>query len=332
MDCGIFSGGREGSSGAAIEVRAQMLAAPFAKPAPRSDARSHWAKAPKTCLPCSKSMGDRLVGVSYRDKKVAEGALTLWREIVLRIPTNQRLDLVQFQIFDGRGTAGYVDNNGTGNQTGRYGCTLSLNKSNIESNPADPCAPLSRRRGNFDWTMVHEFAHLRGYADGSINKFTRDFPGQTGPGEGYPEDGSPRLDGDWVSSYAERAGGDEDFAESFTAYVMLDELPAEDSVAANKVRWFDTMPGYPTLRKRLRITESDGGDESVPPAPRRDFPLTVEPAEWMIGKWRGTDEKGERVEYHITRNDIVRIRFQDGRETERLRYRKLRGPRHPCHR
>ncbi len=281
------------------------------------------AGAGRNVLACFEVDGDELVGVSYTRREVAEGALDLWREIVLRIPTNQRLDLVQFQLFEG-GLAGYVQNGGTGGQTGRLGQILCLNASNIDKNPADPCEPLSRRRGNFDWTVIHEFSHMRGYADGAINDFTRAFPGKTGPGDGYSDEGWPRLDGDWVTSYAERAGGDEDFAESFTTYVMLDVLPTERSLAAEKVRWFADRPGYPELRRALRITEPDGSDAPIDPVPRLEFPFTVEPATWMIGEWRGETDNGIDVEYRITRDDIVRIHREDGEETARVRYAGLR--------
>ena len=110
------------------------------------------AGVPDNVLAAFEVDGDDLVGVFHRDADVAAGALTLWRELVRRIPTNQRLDLVQFQIVRGSDPAGSVDGTGTGNQTGRYGFTLSLSESNIERHAANPGGRLSGRRGNFDWT------------------------------------------------------------------------------------------------------------------------------------------------------------------------------------
>ena len=268
--------------------------------------------------------GDQLIGVHYQDRAIAEASLRLWQELVLRIPTNQRLDLVEFRIFEGSDRSGYVDNGGTESSSQRYGSIMSLNRSNLERNPEDPCAPLSRRRGTFDWTLIHEFGHLRTYADGVVNQYTAAFPTRTGPGEGYPEEGTPRLDGEWVSSYAERAGGDEDCAESFTAFVMLDEVPQGDSLAQQKIRWFASLPGYPELRRALRITEPDGSDAPIAPAPRLEFPFTITPATWMIGDWTGTLAGGETIEYLITRDDIVRQRHQADGSIERVCYRELR--------
>jgi hypothetical protein len=260
----------------------------------------------------------------HTDRAVAEGALGLWRELVFRIPTSQRLDLVQLEITKASDPAGATDNSGTGSATGRFGYVLSFSASGIDRNDPDPTAPLARRRGTFDWTLIHELGHLRMYADGTIDDYMRDFENRTGPGRGYPEDGSPRTDGDWVTSYAERAGGDEDCAESFTTYVMLDELPEGDSLAAWKVRWFARRPGYPELRRALRITEPDGSAAPLEPAPRAAFPLVVEPAAWMVGTWRGTLEDGDEIVYEITPDDIVRTRFEAGAEVERWSYRNLR--------
>ncbi len=268
--------------------------------------------------------GDALVGVFHRDEDVATEALTLWRELVRRIPTNQRLDLVQFQVFRSSGLAGHVDGSGTANQIGRYGFTLSLNMSNIERRREHRGPRLSGRRGNFDWTLIHEFAHIRGLLDGAVDEFTSRFQVEGGDGEGYPDDGSPRLDGDFVTSYAERSAGDEDFAESFTTYVMLDELPEERSVAADKVRWFAGLPGYPELRAALRAPGTGETRGPIAPAPRRKFPFEIAPAAWMIGTWRGTTEDGAEVEYHITADEITRRRSVGDEPAERLRYGSLR--------
>ena len=272
--------------------------------------------------------GDELLSVAYHDRAAAEAALELWRELVFRIPTNQRLDLVQLEITRGSDPAGSTDNSGTGGRAGRFGAVLSFSRDLLAEADSDPAAPLSGRRGTFDWTLVHEFAHLRTYVDGAVDDYIAAFGTETGPGSGYPADGSPRLDGSWVSSYAERAGGDEDCAESFTAYVMLGELPAGDSLAARKVRWFADRPGYPALRRALRVTEPDGSAGPVPPAPRVTYPLEVEPPTWMHGTWRGERVAGIQVEYRITSDDIVRIQTEAGRQVELLSHRDLRDT-HP---
>ena len=64
--------------------------------------------------------GDELVGKVVRDEDAARGALVLRQELVLRIPVNQRAQLVQFTLYGGSSdNVGWTDNTGTNNQTGR---------------------------------------------------------------------------------------------------------------------------------------------------------------------------------------------------------------------
>lgn len=247
--------------------------------------------------------GDDLVGKFVRDEAAAQGAMLLWQELVMRIPLNQRTQLVQFSLIENDDLAGYVNNTGTDNQTGRLGPSLYLNVSNIADNDPDVCAPLSGRRGTYDWTLIHEFGHLRQYADGTVNDFTATFQTPTGDGEGYPSDGSPVLDGNFVTSYAEEAGGDEDAAESFTTFVMLADIPTNDSIAADKVRFFDEQPDYAELRTALRITEPGGGGD-VPPAPLVEFGLEVYNPEWLLGTWQGAGPYGP-VEYVFEEDNLI---------------------------
>jgi len=272
--------------------------------------------------------GDEVVGAWYEDEQLAEGGLGLWEELVLRIPANQRADLVQFELNRTSDPVASTDNSGTGTRTGRFGRGMRFSVVNLTRNEGGATAPLSRRRGTFDWTLIHECGHLRSYVDGTTNAFTAAFRTGRGAGEWYPQDGSPRTTGNWVTSYAERAGGDEDCAESFTAYVMLDELPTGDSVAAQKVRWFDERPGYRELRRRLRCTEPDGTLEELAPAPLLDFPLDVRPADWMHGTWRGTLGDGSEVVYEFSADDIVRTRTATDGTTERFGYADARDE-HP---
>jgi hypothetical protein len=267
--------------------------------------------------------GDQLISRWASDEAVAEGALQLWQEAVMRIPTNQRAQLVQLALFDGNSDlAAYVDNSGTQNLTGRYGPSLHLNASIIEDNDPDVCAPLSGRRGTYDWTLIHEFGHIRQYADGAVNGFVERFGNETGDGEGYPDDGSPSLDGDWVTSYAERAGGDEDAAESFTTFVMVDPLPTNDSKAAEKVRWFAEQPGYLELRQALRVTEPGGGNDAVPAAPLATYDLRFDPPTWMHGAWSGPSPEG-MVELTASADDLV-LRHTIGDTTDVVDFARLR--------
>lgn len=266
--------------------------------------------------------GDRLIGKFVRDDAAAEQAMLLWQELVLRIPTDQRLDLVQLNIYDDDDPVAWVDGTGVGNQVGRYGFTVAFSADNFDRNPGGPCAPLSGHRGTFDWTLIHELHHIRGRVDGTVDAFTSQFPHTPGDGEGYPEDGTPVLDRDYVTSYAERSSGDEDAAETFTTYVMLAALPdPADALATAKVRWFAEQPDYAAWRSMIRVSEDEGAGDPPPPAPRAIFPFDVDPPAWIYGTWQGTRSDGVAMEYRFAGGSIVAIegdgspiRYEDMRD------------------
>lgn len=218
--------------------------------------------------------GHDLIGKFVVDEAAAEGGLKLWQELTLRVPENQLLDLVQLDISLDDDPVAYFNRHGDVT-TKRRGLKIGFSVESFELNQPDPCAPLDPRRGTFDWSLIHELGHLRGFVDGSWFEFLDTFPDVQGDGEGYPEDGSPVLTGDFVTSYAERADGDEDHAESWTTYVVLpvDALPPpseDEPLALQKVRWMDAQPGLRELREALRITEADAVVVDVAPAPRID--------------------------------------------------------------
>ena len=270
----------------------------------------------------------RLVSKFVIDRQAAEDGLKLWQELIMRIPANQLRDLVQFEISTDTDPVAYF--NRTGRVTSqRNGLKLGFSTANFTRNQADVCAPLEPRRGTFDWSLVHEFGHLRGWLDGSWDRFLETFEDVRGPGDGYPEDGSPVLTGDFVTSYAERADGDEDHAESWTTFVMLDQLPPEtpdEPLALKKVRWMNTQPGLVELRAALRITEPDGGNVRVEPAPRRQptrqgggsgtvdcDQREVEPFEvpsYLHGAWGGMLTSGVEVRFEFTADDMTE--YHDG--------------------
>ncbi|MEQ9499437.1 MAG: hypothetical protein RIT81_21305 [Deltaproteobacteria bacterium] len=271
--------------------------------------------------------GHALIGKHVTDVAAAEGGLRLWQEITLRIPQNQLLDLVQFEISLDTDPVAYFNRRGAVT-TQRYGLKLGFSVENFTRNDPDPCAPLVPRRGTFDWSLVHEFGHLRGWVDGSWDRFLDTFEDVRGPGEGYPEDRSPSLDRDFVTSYAERADGDEDHAESWTTYVMLADdavgpAMANEPLARTKVRWMRDQPGLPELRQAIRITEPGGGGVVVAPAPRLADNLPIEPLDvptWLHGTWEGAwVEDGETIEkrFVFTADDVVEVTSSGGVEVER---------------
>ncbi|MGH1342495.1 MAG: hypothetical protein ACRBN8_13125 [Nannocystales bacterium] len=273
--------------------------------------------------------GHELVGKHVTDLAAAEGGLRLWQEVMLRIPENQLLDLVQLDISLDTDPVAYFNRNGNITTT-RRGLKIGFSVENFALNQDDPCAPLEPRRGTFDWSLVHEFGHLRGLVDESWFLFLDTFPDVQGPGDGYPEDGSPILTRDFVTSYAERDDGDEDYAESWTTYVMLpaSDIPAltgDDPLALQKVHWMDQQPDLRELREALRITESDHVAVDVPAAPRLDTSIfdpgdgktdSIEVPKELVGLWRESPTDGVAVTFAI--DDIVLAEYAAGLETSRL--------------
>ena len=269
--------------------------------------------------------GHDLVGKFVLDPVAAAEGLRLWQELVMRIPENQLLDLVQFEISTNPDPVAYF--NRTGDITAsRYGLKIGFSTENFTRNQPDICAPLEPRRGTFDWSLVHEFGHLRGWVDDSWPRFLDTFPDVQGPGDGYPEDGSPVLTGEFVTSYAERADGDEDHAESWTTYVMLDSLPPEEAgepLALQKVRWMASQPGLAELRQALRITEPDGGDVTVEGAPRLRTNLEpIAPPAFLHGVWQTMPAEEQ---FTFTTDNVVQHTLVDGLTTSTLDLAGLRG-------
>jgi len=257
--------------------------------------------------------GHQLTGKFVTDSDAAQGGLALWQELTLRVPENQLLDLVQLDIY--LDTDPVARFNRTGNvTTKRLGLRIGFSVENFALNDPDPCAPLQPRRGTFDWSLVHEFGHLRGFVDGTWMEFLTTFPDVRGEGLGYPEDGSPILTGDFVTDYAERADGDEDYAETWTTYVMLGEsdIPApspDEPLALQKLRWIDQQPDLRALREAIRLTEDDAVVADVPPAPRIDESVFAPGDSDIVvpfllhGQWRESESDGVVVTFSA--DDIV---------------------------
>lgn len=269
--------------------------------------------------------GDTIVGKYAADAASGASALKLWQELVLRIPANQRMDLVEFRVFSGADPAGFTSGT-TGSPTGRYGYILAFTSEYFDQR--EPCDPLTPRRGNYSWTLIHEYSHMRSVIDGTLDLFTSpdtngfgEYP--SGDGEGYPADGSPDLTRDFVTSYAERSAADEDYAESFTTYVMLASLPDGDTGAAKKVRFFEAH-GFADLRAAMRVTEPDGSTAPIAAAPRDTFPFVLTPPSWILGTWQGESGDGLEIEYVFTEDNIVISETPSGGATTTKSYQDLR--------
>ena len=269
--------------------------------------------------------GDTIVGKYAADAASGQAALKLWQELVLRIPANQRMDLVEFRVFTSSDPAGFTSGT-TGSATGRYGYVLAFTSEYF--NQREPCDPLTPRRGNYSWTLIHEYSHMRSVIDGTLDLFTSpdtngfgSYP--AGDGSGYPDDGSPDLTRDFVTSYAERSAADEDYAESFTTYVMLATLPDGDTGAAKKVRFFE-QHGFAELRKAIRVTEPDGSASPIAAAPRDTFPFVLTPPSWILGTWQGVSSDGLAIEYVFTADNIVIEETPTGGATTTKSYQDLR--------
>lgn len=183
-----------------------------------------------------------------------------WNRITQLIPLKYRENIVQFNVMSGRRWAGNFSGDGE-NDVNREGYRLSIAKYLLqeEGQLMDAQRPASNRRGTLDWTLIHELGHYICLERNAIELFSQSFDGdmffqperRKKPND-YPKNGSPITDGHFVTSYAERTPGDEEVVETFTTYMTLKELPSNDSLVARKIRFFNTLPGFPELRAHIQ--------------------------------------------------------------------------------
>ncbi|WP_144059988.1 hypothetical protein [Rhodopirellula sallentina] len=208
--------------------------------------------------------GDDFVAKIVRDEQAASLGLYGWQRIETLFPLEYRNELVQFNVLDGKRWAGFFSGDGS-NDVNREGYRLSIAKYLLlkEKNRHDPARCITPRRKTLDWTLVHEMGHYLCLRTDSIEQFSQVFDGDTRPQprrreapDDYAEDGSPKLRGNFVTSYAERVGGDEEVVECFTTYMLVPELPSNDSLVAEKIRFFENVEGMPELRAHMQQYQS----------------------------------------------------------------------------
>jgi hypothetical protein len=183
-----------------------------------------------------------------------------WDRIKALFPPSYRRGIIQFNVMAGRRWAGQFSGDGE-NDIGRQGYRLSIAKYLLEKEPNlnHPLVPVTPRRATLDWTIVHELGHYICLTHDAIELFSQSFDGdmveqpirRKRPLD-YPIDGSPKTEGNFVTSYAERAGGDEEVVETFTTYMMIKELPSNNSLVARKIRFFNRIDGFPELRAHIQ--------------------------------------------------------------------------------
>lgn len=204
--------------------------------------------------------GDAFIAKHVRDEQAASLGIDGWQRILALFPPSYRSELVQFNVLDGERWAGFFSGDGS-NDVDRKGYRLSIAKYLLlkEPNRKDAVRPITPRRETLDWTLVHEMGHYICLRTDSIERFSQVFDGDGKPQprrrehpDDYATDGSPKLQGNFVTSYAERVGGDEEVVECFTTYMMVPELPTNDSLVAEKIRFFERVEGMPELRAHIQ--------------------------------------------------------------------------------
>ncbi len=204
--------------------------------------------------------GDQLTEYwRYDDESISLGNQA-WDRMSALFPLRYREEIIQFNILAGKRWAGQFGGDGK-NDLDREGYMLSVAKYLLlkETQLANASRPVSSRRGTLDWTLVHEMGHYICLETNAIELFSQSFDGDTVPQphrrkqpDDYPEDGSPKTYGNFVTSYAERNPGDEEVVETFTTYMTIKELPSNNSLVAKKIRFFNNIPGFPELRQHIQ--------------------------------------------------------------------------------
>jgi hypothetical protein len=243
---------------AVLPAVAQETVTPDARLASISDVPG-LAEAPEQYLAIFEIDEDGIVGKHVRDEAAGRLGLLCWDRITALFPVWARRRIVQFNVQEGSRWAGQFDGSGK-NDVGRSGYKLSVSVALLakEADLADPRRPADARRGTLDWTLVHEVGHYYCLVTDSIEQFSQRFdakpnmPVRREEPDDYPEDGSPVIDGNFVTSYAERTPGDEEVVETFTTYLLAPALPVNGSLVSEKIRFFDGVRGMAELRERIQ--------------------------------------------------------------------------------
>jgi|GEM_PF-7007322 len=204
--------------------------------------------------------GNQLSERYIADKQTEILGIAGWNRITALFPLSVRENIIQYNVMGGRRWAGSFDGSGK-NDMGRPGYKLSIAKYLLkkEKQLHESTRAASARRGTLDWTLIHEIGHYVCLTSNAIELFSQSFDGDTVPQpprrkqpSDYPEDGSPRTEGNFVTSYAERNAGDEEVVETFTTYMTIKAIPSNTSLVARKIRFFDTLPGFPEMRQHIQ--------------------------------------------------------------------------------
>jgi hypothetical protein len=203
---------------------------------------------------------DSLIEKYTPEKHTKDLGIDGWERIKALFPLEYRKGIIQFNVMAGRRWAGQFSGDGE-NDIGRKGYRLSVAKYLLEKqeNLSDASRPVTPRRATLDWTLVHELGHYICLTRNAIELFSQSFDGdmveqpfrRKRPLD-YPLDGAPKTKGNFVTSYAERASGDEEVVESFTTYMMIKTLPTNNSLVAKKINFFNTIKGFPELRAHIQ--------------------------------------------------------------------------------
>jgi hypothetical protein len=194
------------------------------------------------------------------EQRTKDLGISGWKRIKALFPLSYRKEIIQFNVMAGRRWAGQFSGDGE-NDIGRKGYRLSVAKYLLEKelNLNDASRPVTPRRATLDWTLVHELGHYICLTRNAIELFSQSFDGdmveqpfrRKRPLD-YPVDGAPKTEGNFVTSYAERAGGDEEVVETFTTYMMIKTLPTNNSLVAKKIRFFNSIKGFSELRAHIQ--------------------------------------------------------------------------------
>jgi hypothetical protein len=119
-------------------------------------------------------------------------------------------------------------------------------------------AGWKRLEALFPMEFRHEIEKFSGVYDGDDVPQ----PKRSKDPKNYPDDGSPLVEGNFVTSYAERNPGDEEVVETFTTYLTVTKLPDNSSLVGKKssssTRWLRSEIYADTSKACLALTHRLG--------------------------------------------------------------------------
>jgi len=191
----------------------------------------------------------------------------LWGQTLKLIPEDRRAKMTQFEVIDGGGELyGYVVNRTSDLTSWKMGLAIDIAYPN----------QVFDGDGELTYTLIHEYGHILSLNDEQLDPNTTNC--DYNPGEGCAFESSyiddfvasfwkdildENEDNGFYEKYQDRfvteyaaTNPAEDFAEVFTAFVTMDNVPSGNQIKDQKVRSLYDYPELVQLRQYMKASDA----------------------------------------------------------------------------